>query len=274
PPSRLKREKNRCYRESAVALDALWSSAAAAAAAWMPPPPGTADRVLHAPPRSVLVIGGGEGQPSLPFATARALREDRPLPFLQGAHWLPLAPLVADWEEYVSLLRRRVSTVVTGGGDIILGLDGLHHLALARSLVDELAPLDPERRHLRFFLDIHLYVANRFTFATVANLPWLAGRLLFAYFYLEAGREDFTRLHASCGEAWPELAEVDADFSPPLFLSAACLRKQHGEGGSCPPGCDRLWKRRLRDRDRGYLAVVEDCVSMVFQEGRIRSATS
>jgi putative protease len=278
PPSVLKREKNRLYAEARRLISLRCDGAAAAAVGRRPAVPAPSKKDAP-PPRSKLVFAVAEPATGMPFATARLLRERAPLPRVEGRYYLPLAPLVADIGEYEALVRRRVGEMVDEGEAVVLGLDALHHIAFAKSLVEEFCNRDPGAHVLRFFLDIHLYVANRLTLETFASLPWLSERLSFAYYYLEAGESDLSVLRAvldgqefssdgegfAQGRSWPALAAVDPSFEPPLFLSSGCLRKHHAEGGICPADCDRHWIGHLRDRTRRYVAIVADCVSMLFR---------
>ncbi|HOX32175.1 MAG TPA: peptidase U32 family protein [Spirochaetales bacterium] len=265
PPSILKREKNRFYARSGELLAEARSAyaresprAALGAARGAPRPK------VGSPPRAALVFPREELPSGLPFATPRVLREGCALPSREGRLWLPLAPLVIDDAAYAGLVRERVRDELAGGSKLVLGLGALHHLALARELVElEEAAEDS----LAFFLDIHLYIANKLALAAFDEL---LPRIAFAYSYLEA--PSGTAFEAD--PRLPPLVPVGEGFEPPLFLSLGCLRKQHGSSGSspgpasaasCPPGCDRSWACRLADRDRRYLALVEDCVSMLYR---------
>ncbi|MDP3176714.1 MAG: hypothetical protein Q8M76_02340, partial [Spirochaetaceae bacterium] len=173
-----------------------------------------------------------------------------------------------DPADYERLVMDRVEREIEAGGRIFLGVGALHHIALARDLASR---FDQADESLGFYLDIHLYVANRFALATLAAaMP----RISFAYFYIEGGAEDFASLVDGVDGVdgvrgiLPRLAPVDAAFVAPLFLSAGCLRKHHAEGGTCPSACTKVWLARLRDRDRRYVAFVDDCVSMLFREDR------
>ena len=283
PPSMLKREKNRLYAEARRLLAERCEELAAASLGGSLPgdsraaeePSGRAGGPAPSraagparpgiPPRSSLVFPM-EGLPSgMPFATPRLLREGAPLPRAEGRQWLPLAPLVRDDAAYEEAVLARAAAALDAGESIVLGLDALHHLALAERLVESLADRDGAAGRLLFYIDIHLYAANHLALETFASLPWLAPRLAFAYFYLEAGEEELPPLRSAIGEGGIPLGRVDPAFEPPLFLSLGCLRKHHAEGGVCPADCDRRWTGRLRDRERSYLALVDDCVSMLFR---------
>jgi len=237
------------------------------------------------PPRSRLVFPHPELPSGLPFATPRVLAEGLSLPEWGGARWLPLSPLVADLPSYEALVEERVGAELEGGGGgarLCVGVGGLHHAALARRLKERFRAAGGR---LSFFGDIHLYVANRLALKAWSELvPGLA----FAYHYLEAPAGSFEVLKESLaaraagmagapGEAaapgentasggcLPPVAAQDPSFEPPLFLSRGCLLKHHAAGGACPEGCARRWTARLADRDRRYLALVEDCVTMLFR---------
>ncbi len=295
PPSILKREKNRIYAAAAEALAAAANAYAAeallAAARRSEPPlaaaaresPGASERPFPArplaaapPPRSALTFPM-EGLPSgFPFATPRILDEGRDLPRFGDASWLPLAPLVADREAYAATVLARAERELREGA-LCLGLGALHHAALARGLSER----HPEARRegrLRFFLDINLYVAN---ILALIGLDELIGGADFAYFYVEGSDRDLAEALAAeapgeaaarnePGEAaaaadLPPLVPCGPGFEPPLFQSLACFLKHDLNSGACPPACGRRWSESLRDRDRRYLTIVEDCVTWLFR---------
>jgi putative protease len=272
PPSVLKREKNRIYKAAeklieeaqeeyartslVVAANASLPDAASRLTAAMDRYDGP---LFAAPPRSALVFAY-KGLPSgMPFATPRLLREGAELPRSGEAVWLPLMPLVADLSSYEKLVEHHVRAEIAKGERVMVGLGGLHHIAFARKLADELSSEGEDfAARLAFFLDVHCYIANRLALTTFdALLP----RIAFAYSYLEAEADpSIARLPGI-----PPIVPVGERFEPPLFLSAGCLKKHHAEDGACPAACDRRWSAHLEDRDRGYIALVEDCVSMLFR---------
>jgi hypothetical protein len=36
--------------------------------------------------------------------------------------------------------------------------------------------------------------------------------------------------------------------------------------GACPDTCPKSYRRELQDRDRSYLVLIEDCVTMLFRK--------
>lgn len=251
PPSALKREKNRIYSraadilagaELAYALDSLSPTRSIGA----PKSP-----VAEAPPRAALVFPR-EGLPSgLPFAGPRDLARGSALPSWGGRSWLPLAPLVLGREAYAELAKRRAEEALEAGESLAVGLGALHHFAIAREL-RSISPAALDSR-LSFFLDINLYVANDFAYASLSAL--LPG-IEFAYRYLE--------LEAS-GEGDAPLAPVGLGFEPPLFQSLGCFLKHNVLKGACPEACSRKHSSLLFDRGRRYRVLVEDCVTTLFR---------
>jgi putative protease len=256
PPSALKREKNRFYAAAAELISrAQEEYAHTSLGASLGGIQAMRDRPsIHAPPRAGLVFPR-EGLPSgLPFATPRSLREGLKLPEFDDASWLPLMPLVADPEAYEDLAAACARAALARGKRLVLGLGSLGHLAFARSLMAELGE---NSEGLSFFIDVHLYVANRLALAAFdALLP----RIAFAYSYLEAQPEP----SISTLPGLPPIVPIGEGFSPPLFLSSGCLLKQHVAKGRCPDECGRSWETTLADRDRRYRLIVEDCISMLF----------
>jgi hypothetical protein len=167
-------------------------------------------------------------------------------------------PLVADVAEYESLATQRIRAEVAAGNRLAVGVGALHHIAFAKRLVRAFAGSSADAESLSFFIDVHLYVANR---NALAALDSLLPRIAFAYSYIEASPEPSIAALPDL----PPIASVDEDFSPPLFLSLGCLLKHHSGRGRCPADCGRAWSTHLADRDRKYVAIVEDCVSMLFR---------
>ncbi|MGA2545064.1 MAG: peptidase U32 family protein [Rectinemataceae bacterium] len=252
PPSALKREKNRIYARAAdLIAEAELDYARDSLAAGEPgPAASTQGAPTVTPPRAALVFPR-EGLPKgIPFASPRDLAGTTPLPSWGGRSWLPLSPLVADRKGYVLLVIERVRSLLNSGGDIVIGLGALHHFAIAR----ELRVLFPDAgARLGFFLDINLYIANYFAYASLASL--VAG-VEFAYRYLELECK-------AEGETF--LAPVGPAFEPPFFQSLGCFIKHHIAKGACPSPCGRAWSAELSDRDRRYLVIVEDCVTTLFR---------
>jgi len=274
PPSVVKREKNRIYAAARSLVEAEHGAyAAASVAASFGKALERAASIAHRealaasdiPPRACLVFPY-DGLPSgMPFATPRLLRERAALPRWGDRSWLPLMPLVADLPAYEGLVEDRVRSELEAGNRIALGLGGLHHVALARRLRAAAPTHDAEADgRLAFFIDIHFYIANRLALAVFSSLVPGA---IFAYSYLEAEPQqaiaDLPPLPpvAPLGDAGSPARR----FEPPLFLSLGCLRKHHASNGRCPADCDRRWSARLADRDREYMAISEDCVSMLFR---------
>jgi len=264
PPSALKREKNRIYAEAGDVLEKELNAYASVA---IEPKDVSSDRSMNigrgsserprieAPPRAALSFAR-DGLPSgMPFATSAILRSEAPLPKIGSISWLPLMPLVADPEEYRALVSSRVQSELVKGESLAIGLDSLHHIGMARKLLEERGNAG---KGIAFFIDIHLYTANRLALAAFDSL---LPRIAFAYAYLEAPAQPLFSAH----EGSPQLASVGPGFEAPLFMSLACLLKHHAADGACPPNCGRSWASRMADRDGHYIAIVEDCVTMLYR---------
>jgi U32 family peptidase len=270
PPSILKREKNRIYARAAeLVAEAELAYARESTAlrdnclgASLASDEGRA--AIEAPPRAALVFPRPELPTGMPFATRRDLLEERALPSWGGRLWLPLAPLVLDREEYGRLVRGRLRKEQGEGKPVIVGLGALHHIALARELVER------KSEGLGFFLDFSLYVANELAFSRLSSL---LPKVEFTYRYIEAecmasgeiGAEEAASGNA--GAVDKRIVPIGSGFEPPLFQSLGCAIKHRAGGGSCPDECARAWSTALRDRDRRYRLLVEDCVTMLFRAG-------
>ncbi len=258
PPSLLKKLKNRLYAQAsaALAIDAVERKANLVAAANSVDVPslvianlegGNEVGAEHAslagfscPPRAALRFDRPELSAGMPYALAKDLKEGHGLPIHGNMVFLPLAPVVRDWEEYEVLVTARVRFELAAGRKIMVGIGGLHHAAFAHKLAD----LDPEGGSLGFFGDIHLYISTmRMAKAWKEFLP----SLRFAYRYVDDGR-------------------LPDNFEPPLFISKGCYLRHAISGGVCPPACSRSFSEEISDRDRRYIVVVEDCVTMLFRK--------
>jgi hypothetical protein len=169
-----------------------------------------------------------------------------------GRLWLPLPPVLLDdtgWEER---LRAAASEAAAGGACLMIGLNNLSHVSLARALDDE--------DRACFFVDFYLYAANA---RTVALLREKVPRLSFAYAWIEGSAVD-ARLLADESAELPVLP-VAADFSPPLFYSLGCFARHVLSSGSCPEDCPRDFTREIRQGRNRFQAVVRDCVTWVFK---------
>ena len=252
PPSILKKAKNRLYDSLAPTLERAEVDYAEASLAAFPE---IAGETVSAPPsrdsipRAAIVFPQEGLSSGMPFATPRILREGMALPSFAGRLWLPLSPLVTDWAAYAAMAHARVESELASGAMLMVGIDALHHAAFAQSLCS----LDPEGTRLAFFGDVHLYIAS-----SRAESAWrrFVPRLAFEYAYIEAGDDE--AFSAS-------ILPVGSDFEPPLFISRACFAKYNLFNGQCPPSCAKKYRRELVDRDRHYVLVVEDCVTMLFK---------
>ena len=277
PPSILKREKNRIYSRAAELISEAEIEYARDSAAIrvdrLAEAGGGSDGAgaLQAPPRSALVFPRADLPTGMPFATMRDLAEGSPLPSWGGRSWLPLAPLVGDRGKYAASVRERLRKELEEGKAVVVGLGALHHIALARDLSRQFgetegsAEAGEARGRLSFFLDVHLYVANALAFASLSSL--LPG-VEFAYGYIEAEGASLSKSL----DGGARIAPVGEGFEPPLFQSLGCAFKHHLRGGACPDDCPRDWAIELKDRERRYRLIVEDCVTMLFRlrEGRSR----
>lgn len=252
PPSQLKRAKNRFYERLEEAFRASVAARARDAAYGPeapPPPPGAilgaaelaafADRAALCP----------RGRQPLPFAW---LEEDGSLDASRlarcaGFTVVPMPPMMFDAAAWIAAIGRLARE--RPDERVAVGLANLSHLAIARELVE--AP------NVACFADVHLYTANRWTAAFLAER---VSRLLFAYRWIEDGEPegDWER------SAAVPILTVAPGFRAPLFVSRGCFAKHVLNGGSCPADCPHDFRIDLRQRGRRFEAVVRDCVTYLF----------
>jgi U32 family peptidase len=266
PPSILKKEKNRVYARAAeIVASAEARYAAAGPASALEAARASASRrtrrpSIEAPPRSLLTFPREDLASGLAFATPRILREGWQLPSVAGRSWLPLAPLVAEREDYERTAAERVGAEL-GSRELYVGLGALHHVALARELSARF-PRERAEGRLAFFVDFNLYAANSLALLV---LDELVGGIAFAYWYIEGGDEDRLAAAAAAGRDAPPLVPCGEGFEPPLFQSLACFYKHDAASGRCPGDCRKDWSRLLADRSRNYRVIVDDCVTTVYR---------
>ncbi len=265
PPSQLKRAKNRFYarldeafrasvadRAERIGRGPTWSARPAGAAAGAGDLAGFADRTAVSP----------RGREPLPFAW---LEEDGSIDAARlatcgGFVVVPLPPVMDDTRPWTAALERLAAA--RPEARFAVGLANLAHLAIAR----DLGPLSG----VCFFADFHLYTANRWTAAFLAeNVP----RLLFAYRWLEGDRADGPKERTALRDAteragaWDSpvpIVTVAPGFRAPLFVSRGCFAKHVLHRGICPVDCPRGFRVNLRQGGRRFEAVVQDCVTYLF----------
>lgn len=264
PPSNLKRFKNAAYEVvAAFLLERSKSKAARSVTEAVNFAKDYHFSPVPRPPRAEIVFADARIEGGMPFATPSILESGVALPEIGGWRFLPLAPLVLSTEVYLEMARRRIGEELAGGSSIAIGLDAPHHCAFAQSLLQDPA-LSAHLSRLAFWIDIHLYVANASSLAFFAST---IGRIAFAYRWIEAGKAGLVAATslATGDMQGPSLVEVGEGFNAPLFLSKACLIRQHLGKGHCPVPCGKRMVAPLRDRGKAYVAIVEDCVSMLFR---------
>ena len=274
PPSQLKLAKNLFYAR----LDEAARSAAAV----------RVERIARGPEAATRAGGMAlDAAQHAAFADRASLspRDRRPLPFARlepdgsidpaclaasgGFTVVPLPPIMLDVAPWSAALRRLATSRPVAR--FAVGLDNLSHVAVA----DDLSGLE----NVFFFADVHLYVANRWTAAFLADrVP----RLLFAYRWIEerAAVGDAGNAAPASVEHGPwsassavPLLTVAPGFRAPLFASRGCFAKHVRHGGTCPADCPRRFRVALRQAGRAYEAIVDDCVTYLFASPPAQSSS-
>lgn len=266
PPSQLKRAKNRFYARLDEAFRASVAARASEAARGPQAPPRPPDATLGAAELAAFADRASlcpRGREPLPFAW---LEEDGSLDAARlarcaGRIVVPLPPISFDAARWSAALARLARE--RPEARFAVGLANLAHLAIARELA--------EARNVAFFADVHLYAANRWTAAFLAES---VRRLLFAYRWIEGDADGgaaagLGRTAAPDADGWELTAAVPIvpvapGFRAPLFVSRGCAAKHVLNGGSCPPDCPREFRLVLGQRGRRFEAVVRDCVTYLF----------
>jgi putative protease len=263
PPSELKKLKNRMYATTREQIATLVRERAKESAKGEPASDeASREPRFPLPPRALLVFPDDRIPGGMPFATPALIDAGADLPEYGGRGWLPLAPLVEDTEAYLGAVERRCLSLLDEGRPLMVGLGAFHHLAFARRL-EKLAAKANKSELLGFFADIHLYVANHVSLAAFAGL---VSGLSFAYRWIEAESAGLASglPPTDAGTSMAALASVGPGFNAPLFMSKACLLRHHVGKGSCPSPCGKRMTSIVKDRERRYVVVVEDCISLLF----------
>jgi hypothetical protein len=202
--------------------------------------------------RELLTPRGGE---PVPYARLRESAGHPPLleepAQLEGILFVPLPPVLGDersWLEAIAgLSNERPRT------RIAVGLNNVAHLTLAIQL-SALA-------NIEFFVDFHLYAANRLAVSTIQEF---VPRLLFAYSWIEGDQENHEALASRLAGAVP-MIRISPSFSAPLFYSLGCFARHAMNKGACLDGCPRDFQTLLRQGRSRFELVVRDCVTYLFR---------
>jgi len=177
----------------------------------------------------------------IPYLTAASLKEDdiRPATF-KHKKVLPLPPLLfpGEEQEYCAALRNRIAPPGDGS---LYGLNNWAHAAFLRYGL-----LPPGS----WFLDTGLLIANR------------PGLMLFRELLPEGYAGSYGWIESEPGEIPEGTTPPGQSFRPPLFISRNCFRK-HSLGLSCS-GCSRSFRQDLRQGERSFRVVVENCITWIF----------
>ncbi len=103
-----------------------------------------------------------------------------------------------------------------------------------------------------FFADIYLYIPNR---EAAELLKEKTPSFIGGYLWMERGEYE---------EPWPFRPAIAADFTPPLFISRACIRHD-GMGENCSTCPGRNGQYRLWQNGRHYLASFHECMTIVSE---------
>ena len=166
--------------------------------------------------------------------------KERLLPRIGSIFYLPLVPITFDEKLQFEALDEIIETY---GDNLIVGLNNIAHLRWAK-----------KRPNVKVFIDVYLYVANRYTATYFYNeLPNLVG----LYGWLE--RKELTTTN------WPILPTfVEDSFKLPLFISRACFRY---DSLNLPcEGCPRHGSWKVEQSDKNYTVDVIECITYVSQQ--------
>ncbi len=159
---------------------------------------------------------------------------------LDGILYITLPPVRLGFDEkelWASVLEKAETH-----GKVRIGMNNISDLVFAKA--------HPE---LEFFADIYLYLSNREAAELVKEMvPSLTG----GYLWLE---------RKSYEEPWPFEPTIVDGFTPPLFISRACIRHDgFGEPCSTCPGRNGVYN--LEQNGRHYKAVFHECMTIVSEK--------
>ncbi len=162
------------------------------------------------------------------------------LPKIETSFYLPLVPITFDEKLQFEALDEIIKIY---GDNVIVGLNNVAHLRWAK-----------KRANVKVFVDVYLYVANRYTATYFYNeLPNLIG----LYGWLE--RKELTTTN------WPiSPTFVEDSFKLPLFISRACFRY---DSLNLPcEGCPRHGSWKVEQSNKNYTVDVIECITYVSQQ--------
>ena len=188
------------------------------------------------------------------------------LPQVDGIYYIPLCPVLFDDQAYFNKLNSLLEKFLTMTPKpvIRIGLNNIGHLSWAQA--------HPE---FDYFTDYYLYCANSSALGLLQrNLELVSS----AYYWLEDADQSIT---FNSDMVFP----VGADFSPPLFISRSCFRRDSlgiTEGcinrAFCEPPAENSGKKDLCTRYPGpyslyqtgknYTVYVKNCITYLFPDNR------
>lgn len=196
------------------------------------------------PLRSLLNLPRPGVTRGIPWVTAPSLERQETLPEAGSFFWLPMMPVVRDWDRYASLIVSFIEKEFELGHNVAIGISSFHHLVLAQKLDLRFSGYSRfnykgASSRLKFFLDFTM---------NVANIP------------------AWNELQEAAGipmPAYPCAEKMDS-FIPPLFISKGCLKRHGDKDAGCPPQCSGTWFAHYSSTSTRLVALVEDCISITF----------
>jgi U32 family peptidase len=251
PPSGLKELRRRWFKEA----DERFYAAVKAKRSYADPAdaPPLKETSLSLPPRAALVP---QSAYPVPFLLSPEVCSPEDLPRREETWFLPLNPVLFDEEQYFTAVRALIGRFATGepGGNrsLLIGLNNLGHILR----IPQLREAAPAGFEIGFFADIYLYCANS---QALLLLDALTGENMPGYWWLEGEQLPPVlsgRLRETSGLE-------DPPFSPPLFISRTCFRRE-SLGKSCSGCPGNAGPYRLRQNRREFTAVVRKCITYLF----------
>ena len=183
----------------------------------------------------------------IPFLMPSAPCDPQTLGRLGPYYVIPLPPVLFDSPAYFA----RITAMIASHSDLsfLVGLNNIGHLEPCLRLLLPYA-------NCSFFLDYHLYIASE---KSRSFFTRRLARIAFFYQWIED-----SDCHVTGG------VTIDGPRNLPLFISRCCHRRHVvSPHGDCPKGCTGKDSVPLKNGERSFDLVTDDCISFLCERTTI-----